>query len=191
MYNEIKLLVEKVFTIERYMLNMKHKTPDIVDFVLRNSLKEDIGNPSTIMSSSSDNKYNIIISLIDIDKAVYFDKYIMYKGKPTILIGIPKAIRDDDYSAKKKISRVYYTVLKLIELLITDNIAINNKTASMIITMDILMSLYNESQYILEYFIEQEEYDDVYIREIYKYILENNNSTLSLLDEYDIYRINK
>lgn len=191
MYNEIKLIVEKIFTTEQYMLNMKYKTPDIIDYILRDMVKGDIGKTNSIISPINNGKYNVIINLNSCKKFIFPGKLIVYHGIPSFLISIPMEIRDDDFSAKLKMEKIYKIIYRLIEKFTPPAMGISIGLASATIAMDILMSLYNETDYILEYFVSVQtlEENKNIIKRIYTYILENDNSTSKLLDDYEVYRL--
>ena len=191
MYNEIKLIVEKIFTTEQYMLNMKYKTPDIIDYILRNIAKEDIGKSNSIITPINNNRCNVIVNLNSCKKFIILGKLITYHGIPSFLISVPIEIRDDDFPAKLKMEKIYKIIYKLIERFTPPAMEINVSLASCIIAMDIFMSLYNETEYILEHFISIQEFEEDRnrIKRIYTYILENDNSTSKLLDDYEVYRL--
>lgn len=183
MYNEIKIMIEKIFTTEQYVLNMKCRTPDIIDYTLRELLNYDIGESNSLISVISD-KY-FIISLIDGEKSAYISNQIVYKGKYAYLCFITKNIRNDDFSAKRKINIIYNITRDIIKHTIDKDIIIPIDYAASIITIDILTSLYNEHNYILDYF------KDINVDEkaLYDYIIHNDNATLKLLDNFELIKI--
>ena len=190
MFNEIKLLVEKILTTEQYVLNMKYRTPEIIDYTLRKLLNRDIGKESNSLISLMDDKY-IIITLVENDICAYMDKCIMYKGKYAYLCCVPRDIRNEDFSATRTTKIIYNIVTNILKNIIYTRFTIHPETLGMIITMDILTSLFREHNYIINYFKEvfpEDQYGKI-VDNIYGYIINNDNATTKLLDEFEIARI--
>lgn len=190
MYNEIKLLVEQIFTTEQYILNMKYRTPDIVDYFIRKALNTDIGKSTNSMITKINNKY-IIINLNSIKdenlntKMIALRRFI-YKGTKAVVISVPTALRDDDNNSKWICSSLFKIITCIFkELDMCDN---NEELFASIVTMDILVDIYNEKDFIKKYFLKHIK-DETLLDRIFNYIIETDNASYKLLDEFEIIKL--
>ena len=189
MYNEIKLMIEKIFTTEQYIFNMKYKTPDIVDYFIRKSLNCDIGKNTNSIINKYNNTY-IIININSIEKEPMKDKVIclrnfIYKGYNSFIVSIPESIRHSEDSEFICESTCKITKCILSELKLSDYYV---DIFSSIISMNILMDIFNERDYIRKYFTKHIK-DEKLLDRIFNYIAETDNPTHMLIDEFELVKL--